>query len=114
MNEMEQQLSAILSNPEMMAKVQQLAASMQSPAPPAQEASPPQSAMQIPPEMLHMAMEMMGSSRMDKRQQTLLSAMKPYMSQEKASRLQSAMEAAHLAQLARTLLGGGFPGGSNV
>lgn len=119
MNDFEQQINAVLNNPEMMAKVQEIAASMQAASAPNPEKapeSPPEggNSMPFPPEMLKMAMEMAGQSGLDKRQQALLSAMKPYLSPEKCEKLRSAMEAAHMAQLATMLLGGEFPGGSHV
>lgn len=120
MNQLQDQLNAILNDPDMMKQVQQLAQSMQPSA--AQKEKAPQEndgnaqagSPQIPTDMLKFAMELAGQSGMDKHQQALLAAMKPYLGVEKANRLKSAMEAAHLAQLASMFIGGGFPGGGNT
>ena len=122
MSDFEQQINAILSNPQMMAQIQQLASSMQGSQDPSCEDTEPgnppvEECPQDPPaaDMLKIAMAFSGKTAMDKKQQALLSAMKPYLSKEKVQKLQSAMEAAHLAELATQLISGNFPGGiSNV
>ena len=104
---LEDQLSAVLNNPQMM---QQIMAMAQNFAPPPQE-SPPPPPVQEPtlpsfdPAMLQKLSGLMGSGGADQNQQHLLRALGPYISSHRLAKLEKAMQAARMAQLATKLFG---------
>ena len=104
MDEMEQKLGAVLKNPELMQKIMSMAQSLGQPAQPPQEPSP------APEADLAMLQRLSGLARqsgIDAQQRALLTALKPYLSSERVSKLEKAMRAAKLARLASSLLGSG-------
>lgn len=109
MDDMEQKLNSILGNPEMMGKIMSLAQSFgqqKQEAPPA----PPQQAPSMPnidPAMLQKIAGFMQHSGIDRNQQALLKALKPYLSAQRLSKLEKAMRAARVASFASTALGSG-------
>ena len=112
MDNLEQQLSAVMNNPAMMQQIMQLAQSMDSSPP--QEAPPTdQSTMPSFPDIdLSMIQKLSGFARqsgIDKNQQTLLHALAPYLSNRRISKLERAMRAAKLAKLASSALPGMLP-----
>lgn len=108
MSQPEDQLGAILGNPQMMAQIQSLAQSLGQP--PAEAAPPP------PPkgpeagdmEMLKAFTGFARGAAIDKDQQALLKALRPYISQERCQKLEKAMRAAKLAQQTSGLMESGF------
>ena len=115
MDDMEEKLSAILGDPETMAKIMSMAQSLgQSGAPAqpkAQEAPPPP-----PPNpgidlaSIRRMASIAQQSGVDKNQQALLKALTPYLSRERIDKLEKAMRAAKLAALASFALNrSGFP-----
>lgn len=117
MDDMQQKLNAILSNPEMMQQLmgmaQALGQSQVPPEPPTarQEASPTSVA---PTEFIPQGLDVGAIQRIaglaqqsgiDKNQQTLLRALSPYLNTEHIKKLEKAMRAAKLAGVAGTLLG---------
>lgn len=117
MSEMEDQLGAILSNPQMMAQIMSLADSMgkqqeKGPPPP----GPPPGPAPGPPPLadggmdMAMAKALTGFARnscIDKDQKALLKALCPFVSREKLSKLEKAMRAAKIAQQASCMLESG-------
>ena len=108
MDNLEQQLSAVMNNPAMMQQIMQLAQSMDSSPP--QEAPPTdQSTMPSFPDIdLSMIQKLSGFARqsgIDPNQQALLSALRPYLNGNRISRLERAMKAAKMAGLATSLIG---------
>ena len=105
MDELENKLGAILGNPEMMAKISQLAQSMGSSQ---QEASSPKPEPAGLPDidfsMLQKLSGLAGQSGIDKNQRSLLSALRPYISQGRISKLERAMRAAKMANMAGIFL----------
>ena len=108
---LEEQLNAVLSNPQMM---QQIMAMAQNFAPPPQEspppppAPPPQQEANPPtfdPAMLQKLSGLMGSGGVDKNQQHLLRALSPYIDSRRLTKLEKAMQAAKMANLATKLFG---------
>ena len=108
MDDIENKLSAILGDPQMMAQImtmaQQLGGSMnESPAPPP---PPPPS----PPDLgidigtLTKIAGLAGNAAIDQNQNALLCALGPYLSNERVRKLEKAMRAAKLAGIATTVL----------
>lgn len=104
MDEMEQKLGAVLKNPELMQKIMSMAQSLGQPAQPPQEPSP---ALEADFAMLQRLSGLARQSGIDAQQRALLTALKPYLSSERVSKLEKAMRAAKLARLASSLLGSG-------
>lgn len=108
MSEMEDKLGAILNNPQMMQQIMSMAQAMganqptQSPPPQPQESSLP-----MDPRMLQSIAGMARNSGVDRNQQTLLSALRPYLSQSRINKLEKAMRAAKMAGLASSFLNSG-------
>ena len=115
MSELEQKLSEVMSNPEMMQKIMTLAQSMRmggaQQSAPQQTSEPPKQ--EIPagafPEIdLSMLQKISGFARqsgIDKNQQTLRHALAPYLSNRRISKLERAMRAAKMAGFATSFLG---------
>lgn len=116
MSGMEDQLGAILSDPEMMAKIQSLAQSLGQPEESPRQAEAPKKEGPPPPPPgigagdLEMVKAFTGFARgaeIDKDQRALLKALAPYVSREKTAKLERAMRAAKLAQQASSLMESG-------
>lgn len=128
MDDMEEKLGNILSNPEAMQKIMALAQSLNqtegqsaseppAPPPPKEAMAParPSAPSALPPgfdlSMLQKLSSLSGRSSIDKNQRTLLNALAPYLSRQRISKLERAMQAARMAQLASSMLGSQFPSG---
>ena len=103
MDEMEDKISAILNNPQMMQKIMTMAQSF---------SGPPQQPEQAPAPQLDMGMiqKLSGfvqKSGMDKRETALLTALHAYLSADRIQRLERAMRAAKLAKFASSALNQG-------
>lgn len=114
MDDLEEKLNAVLNNPQMMSQILSMAQSLgqnsrSESAPPKQE--PAKSPLpQLPLSggtPLRAVSELMGKGSIDREQQALLKALSPYLHQERIGKLERAMRAAKLAQVASTLLGSG-------
>ena len=105
-NNLEDKLGAILSNPEMMQKIQAMAQSLGQSSP-----SEPQKESPTVPEidigLLHKLSSLAGQTGIDNNQQTLLHALSPYIGKGKIAKLEKAMRAAKMARLASGFLGNG-------
>lgn len=121
MSEMEEKLSAILNNPQMMQQIMSMAQAMgnsqqtqqtqQSPQP-RQEAPGPQESIlpalaNLDPRMLQNIMGMARQGGVDQNQQALLRALSPYLSRDRINKLERAMRAARMAGLASAFLNSG-------
>ena len=107
MQEMEDKLGAILSNPQMMQQIFNLAQSLgQDTSAPQQE--PPKS---NPPDFdIGLLSKIAGLAQLrnnDSQQEALLSALSPYLRQDRVAKLEKAMQAAKMARLASTFLNSG-------
>ena len=110
MDNMQNGINSILENPEMMQKIMAMAQSLGGgqtapPPPPPQEPSPAPPFPDVDISMLQKISAMAGKTNLDNDQRTLLSALQPYLSHDRISRLERAMRAAKLAGLASGLLG---------
>ncbi len=108
MDGLEEQLGAILNNPQMMASLMQMAQNLGASTPPQAEA-PPQPQMPdwgIDMGMLQKIGAMAQGSNIDPQQRNLLSALTPYLHNDRISRLEKAMRAARLARVATSAFSG--------
>lgn len=112
MSELEEKLGAVLSNPQLMQQIMNMAQSLGQAAPPPQNtAPPPQAGMpetgEIDPAMLGKIMSLAGKSGIDAQQKALLCALQPYLSGQRIQKLEKAMRAARLAGAVTAILPGG-------
>lgn len=110
MSELEEKLSAVLSNPQLM---QQIAAMAQAfgQSTPEQPATKPQPVSALPdPATLQNISGMLQAGRIDQEQQELLRALSPFLSQARLGKLERAMRASKMAGFASVLLRSGSSG----
>ena len=108
MEGMEDKLGAILNNPQMMQQIMSMAQSLGShPIAPQQETPPPSSPTEFDPAMLQKIMGIAGQLKADPHQQALLCALKPYLSGNRIEKLEKAMRAAKLANVASAAFSSG-------
>ena len=110
MDDFENKLGQILGNPEMMGKIMSMAQSFgsqeassqpASPSPPPQEESMPEFDFAT----IQKLTGLMGKANVDSHQKALLTALSPYISENRIHKLEKAMRAAKLAGVATTFLG---------
>ena len=108
METLEQQLGAVLGNPEMMQKIMAMAQALgtSKPEPEPQDTPPPPPMPDIDIGLLKKISGFAGQSSIDKDQQALLKALGPYLTQRRIHKLENAMRAAKMARLAAATLGG--------
>lgn len=127
MDEMEEKLSAILGNPQLMNQIMSMAQafSQQTPNtgdPPASKPQPPQQASQPPKqasqpqnkstpspgkneiEIIRRLSAFAQQSGLDRQQQNLIKALQPYLGRDRLSKLEKAMQAAKLARFASSAI----------
>ena len=104
MSELEDKLTSLLSNPQLMQQVMSLAQNL-GPSPPDPPKESPVSG--FDPSLLQSLGAMASSGRIDGNQQALLHALCPYLSQNRVEKLERAMRAARLAGAASAFLNGG-------
>lgn len=108
MDDMQNQMNAILGNPEMMQKIMAMAQTLNVPQ---QETPPPpppdNPGFQMPdidPRMLQKLSGLAGKSNIDNNQRNLLKALGPYLNRSRIAKLEKAMRAAKMASLASVFL----------
>lgn len=112
MNEMEEKLNAVLSNPQMMQQIMSLAQSLgasqpqrsEPPSPPRQESAPFPN---MDPRMLQSIAGIAQKSGTDQNQQALLHALSPFLSHSRIHKLERAMQASRMAGAASAFLNAG-------
>lgn len=109
MDNMQNGINSILENPEMMQKIMAMAQSLNSQSEPQipqeqQSAPPPFPDLDIG--MIQKLSGLASKANIDSNQKSLLSALTPYLHGDRIGRLERAMRAAKLANLATGLLGG--------
>lgn len=104
MDQMEDKISAIMNNPQLMSQIMSMAQSLGNSPPPQPEASPMPN---FDPAMLQRLSSLAAQSGIDSNQQTLLRALNPYLSSRKVEKLEKAMRAAKMARMASGFLGQG-------
>ena len=99
MDDMQNQMNAILGNPEMMQKIMAMAQTLNQPQSQKQEPEPPKqdrSGFSLPDIDLSTVQKLSslaGQSNIDSNQRTLLKALTPYLSRDRISKLEKAMRA---------------------
>ena len=107
MAEMEDKISAVLNNPQLMQQIMTMAQSLGQP-PQQSEPAPSLTANSMPdPALLQKLTGLASSTGVDPEQKALLSALGPYLSRERVRRLEKAMQAAKMAKMASAFLGSG-------
>ena len=107
MDNLEEQLGSVLSNPEMMQKIMAMAQSLGAPQPSEPAPPPPPTETALPNIDLGMIQKLsgiMGSTNIDREQRALLSALSPYLSPMRLRKLENAMRASRLAGFAAKAL----------
>lgn len=104
---MQNQMSAILNNPEMMQKIMSMAQALKTPESPNQQmpSEPPTVLPDIDLNMVQKLSGLAGKSNIDNNQRSLLTALTPYLSRERVQKLERAMRAAKMANMASAFLG---------
>lgn len=111
MDDMQSQMNAILGNPEMMQKIMAMAQSMNQaqPARAPQEGPKQDTSNPVLPDidlsMVQRLSGLAGQTNIDNNQRTLLKALTPYLHKEKIAKLERAMRAARMANMASSFLG---------
>lgn len=107
MSELEEKLSQVLSNPQMMQQIMSLAQSMGSAAEQPPQETPPEPPSVLPQLDLGMIQKVAGmasSTGVDAKERALLRALGPYISRDRVGKLEKAMRAAKMAVFASSLL----------
>ena len=115
MSEMEEKLSSILGNPQMMQQIMSMAQALgqsqpqeaHRDPPPKPETPEPPSFSGLDPGMLQKLSGLTKQSGMDQNQQALLRALSPYISRERCAKREKAMRAAKIARAASVFLNSG-------
>jgi len=108
MESMEEKLGAVLNNPQIMQQIMSMAQSLGASSEPPEEA--PHQSISMPdlnPAMLQQVMSLASQTGLDRNQKALLSALTPYLTQPRLQKLEKAMRAAKLANLATTAINSG-------
>ena len=109
MDDLEQKLNSVLNNPQLMQQIMSMAQSMGAAPPEVNEPQVPSPAPRpmpsIDPKMLQAISGFAQQSGIDQNQKSLLNALHPYLSRDRISRLEKAMQAAKMARLASTFFG---------
>ena len=103
MDDFEEKLGRIMADPDMMGKIMALAQNLNPPEP------PPQPEISGMPDMamLQQVAAVAGKSGIDPRQKNLLRALEPYLPIPRLRKLEKAMQAAKMAQMASGIFGSG-------
>ena len=94
MDDLEEKIAQVLNDPNQMAQIMAIAGSLGLKPPEKQTAEPPLS---MPPQMAAMLEQ---AGKMEQRQETLLRALKPFLSPGRQERIDKAMQVARLSHLA--------------
>ena len=107
MSEMEDKLNSVLNNPQMMQQIMSMARSLGTQSPPPEPQQKTESGPEIDLGMIQKLSGLASQGTIDKNQQSLLKALKPYLSRERIDKLEKAMRAAKMARMASGLINSG-------
>ncbi len=106
MDNLEEKLSSMLSDPNTMQKLMEMAQSLSAAAPTdTGSASQDTGLPQLDLGMVQKLSGLVGQSGIDGQQKNLLQALRPYLSNQRLQKLEHAMQAAKMARLAASVLG---------
>jgi len=105
MDDMEKKIGAIMNNPQLMQQIMSMAQSLEHGSAEAQQESPSAPMPELDPGMLQKLSGIVTQGNIDRQQRALLSALGPYLSQERVSKLERAMRAQKMAHMASVFLG---------
>lgn len=102
MAEFDDQLNAILGNPDIMGQIMSMAGSLGQQSPPQPQPQPQQTSagFNLDPSAIQSMMELMRSTQPDPKQQNLLNALHGYLPEDRLVRLERAMQASRIARYA--------------
>jgi len=106
MDQMEDKLNSILSNPQMMQQIMSMAQTLGQQNAPKDEPAPAQ-VPNIDPRLIGQLSGLVGKSATTKDEQALLRALSPYLRSERIAKLEKAMRAAKMAKFASGFLNAG-------
>lgn len=109
MENLEQQLGAVLGNPEMMQKIMSMAQALGTSKPENESQEPPSAPTAMPDidiGLIQKISGLAGQGSIDREQQALLKALGPYLTSRRIHKLENAMRAAKMARIAAATLGG--------
>ncbi len=107
MSELEERLSALLNNPQLMQQIASMAQSMGGEAQNRPQEQPAPAMTAFDPKLLQTMAQTMGQTGIDSNQKNLLQALSPYLSVYRVQKLERAMQAARLAGAASAFLNAG-------
>ena len=104
MEQMEEKLNSILSNPQMMQQILSMAQALGKQEPKKEESAPLPG---IDPRLISQISSFAGQNSTSKEEQALLKALSPYLHRDRISKLERAMRAAKMAKFASGFLNAG-------
>ena len=110
MSELEEKLSAVLSNPQLMQQIMSMAKAMGGAQPqpePQKTPEPPAAVPGLDPKLLQGIAALSRQGGIDSNQRALLKALSPYLSRDRVAKLERAMGAARMAGAASAFLNAG-------
>ena len=105
MEDLESKIGSIMENPQLMQQIMSLAQSLGQQEQPEAASQPAEIMPGLDIQTLQKLSSLAGQSSIDKNQRNLLSALTPYLSSHRISKLEKAMRAAKMARLASNFLG---------
>lgn len=109
MEGMEEKLGSILNNPQMMQQIMSMASSLNGQQPSQNMSPTPEPSLpDFDPAILQKIMGLAGQMGIDPNQRALLTALHPYLTDSRVRKLEKAMRAAKLANIASTALNSGI------
>lgn len=107
MSELEEKLGSVLSNPQLMQQIREMAQSLGNQPPTEPPPAPPPESTGFDPALLEGLAQFARCNQVDNDQRTLLHALGPYLSQQRVNKLERAMRASQLAAAASAFLNTG-------
>ena len=105
MDELEQKLGNILNDPNLMQQIMSMAQSLEQGTTDQHQGASTQSPPELDAGMLQKLSGIASQGKIDNQQRALLSALGPYLSQDRVSKLERAMRAQKMARMASVFLG---------
>lgn len=104
MSELEDKLNSMLNNPQLMQQIMSMAQNINNNSPTVEPAAPQETIPELDINLLRQLSGMAQKGTIDHNQKSLLKALGPYLSPRRIGKLEKAMRAAKMAQLATVFL----------